>query len=146
MWPQDRVKELWLNWPAAFKYQPLLIAVQLLYCQTMFSVLRKKNNLVYFFFHVCILQSNQFDLWLNFASPKVEQRQTGRLPAHWLRRGPQAWWVAVGEGGVAQQWEQGRAAQRAESFQLCPPAPNKILLHVLGIREGGVEENQKIVS
>lgn len=70
---------------------------------------------------------------------------SGGLPAYWFRSRPQPWWIAVGEGGVAQQWEQGRAAQRTESFQLCPPALYKILLHVLGIRKGGVEENQKIV-
>lgn len=38
------------------------------------------------------------------------------------------------------------ATQRAESLQLSPPALNQVLLHVLGVREGGVEEDQQIVS
>lgn len=47
---------------------------------------------------------------------------------------------------MAEQRAHCRAAQHAESLQLRPPALNQVLLHVLGVREGRVEENQQVVS
>lgn len=47
---------------------------------------------------------------------------------------------------MAEQRAYCRVAQRAESLQLRPPALNQVLLHVLGVREGGVKENQQVVS
>lgn len=47
---------------------------------------------------------------------------------------------------MAEQRAHGRAAQRAETLQLRPPALNQVLLHLLGVREGRVEENQQVVS
>lgn len=47
---------------------------------------------------------------------------------------------------MAEQRANCRAAQHAESFYLHPPALNQVLLHVLGVREGGVKEDQRVIS
>lgn len=46
---------------------------------------------------------------------------------------------------MAEQRAYCRVTQRAESLQLRPPTLNQVLLHVLGVREGGVKENQQVV-
>lgn len=46
---------------------------------------------------------------------------------------------------MAQQRAHCGATQHAESLQLRPPALHQVLLHVLGVGEGGVEEHQRII-
>jgi len=46
---------------------------------------------------------------------------------------------------VAEQGARRGAAQSAEALQLRPPALDQVLLHVFGVREGGVKEHQQVV-
>lgn len=67
-------------------------------------------------------------------------------PADGLGRRPRPRWVAVREGGVAEQRAQRRAAEGAEGLQLRPPALDQVLLRVLGVRQRRVEEDQQVVT
>lgn len=46
---------------------------------------------------------------------------------------------------MAEQRAHGGAAERSDRLQLRPPAVDQVLLHVLGVRERRVEENQQVV-
>lgn len=78
--------------------------------------------------------------------PGGGDRRTLRVPADRFGSGSQPRRVAVGEGGVAEQRAQRGAARRAEAPQLRRPALDQVLLHVLGVRQGGVEEDQRVVA